>query len=754
MADGCADSVINSAIVFPDPIVKISVNDSIQCFSNNRFVFIDSSKISSGRIDSLFWSFGDGNTSMGKLVLHSYLTPGTYHVNLLALSSFSCFNAANLIVKVDSNPQAAFNINDTSQCLNGNLFQFTDQTIGNPTHRTAWFFGDGVHDTLKNPTHIYVNKGKYKVRLIVSTGLGCFDTLARTVTVKSSPITAFTVNDSTQCLKGNSFTFVNKSSIDTGNLSFNWDFGDLTNSILTNPLHAYTKPDTFSVILTATSAQACSSSTKATMMVFPQPKTAVMVNDTIQCFNGNLFSFHPSFLNPLSNYIWDFGDGNSISSAEPDHHYLTTGNYHVILKETNQYSCVDTGWKDVFVAISPIAAISVNDSVQCINGNLFVFNSAGTPGMKSYQWLFGDGNIGTGTSVSHSYLTENTFLVKLIATSNQDCADTAFKNVITQPKPRADFMIQDSTQCFAGNSFIFNNKSDVLSIFSDWSFGDGNYAGTANSIHSYLTSGKFPVKLKVTSKELCTDSILKWVNVKPNPSTPEVSSNSPVCLGDEINLQATSSEKVDYKWTSDHGFSSIIQNPVISHARFTDSGEYAAKAVLDGCESGTAKLNINILPLPIFDLGKDMVFCTGDQKILDPGDFQDYLWQDNSTSRTFTVTDPGTYFVTGENQCKNTDTIHLISRCPTQVFIPAAFTPTGDNHNETFRIVISNIIDYRLIIYDRWGEEIFSSHDPATTWNGKYKGIICQTGYYYYSLTYLAELGGIKVINGLVMLMR
>ena len=653
--------------------------------------------------------------------------------------------------------RAAFEINDSAQCITGNHFIFTNKsTTSSDTLTNHWYFGDGFDSATVLASHHYLLPDTFGVKLVVNTADGCADSIVKKVIVFPAPITKFNVNDSTQCLKGNSFVFINKTSNDTGKLSYKWDFGDLTSSVLLNPSHSYSKSDTFVVTLTSTSFPACSSSAVTHMIVYPQPVTKIIVNDTTLCFKENLFSFQPAIINPLSKFLWTFGDGTNDINSNTKHHYNSTGLFDVILSETSQYGCIDSVQQIINVLENPNAAISVNDTDQCLSGNLFVFNSIGTPAMKSYQWIFGDGHTGNGATTSHSYSISDTFNIKLIATNNQGCTDTATNQIILYPRLHADFTVNDSSQCLDGNSFIFNNKSDAKAVFFEWSFGDGNNSGISSPVHNYLSAYQFSVKLKVFSADICTDSLIKLITVKPNPQPPTVSSNSPVCLGSEINLFAQSPVNVSYSWNSDNGFKSLLQNPVITISTLTDSGEYHVKCIQNGCESPEAVIDILVLPLPAVNLGKDGVICQGDSVRLDAGNFSSYLWQDNSNSRTYVVYDDGTYFVTAtdENKCKNTDTIEFISRCPTNVFIPNAFSPNDDNINETFRIVISNITEFHLIIFSRWGDEIFTSNDSAVMWDGKYKGAICPVGYYFYELNYKEELGLIKVVNGSVLLLR
>jgi gliding motility-associated-like protein len=91
-------------------------------------------------------------------------------------------------------------------------------------------------------------------------------------------------------------------------------------------------------------------------------------------------------------------------------------------------------------------------------------------------------------------------------------------------------------------------------------------------------------------------------------------------------------------------------------------------------------------------------------------------------------------------------------------YIPNTFTPDGDLYNENFKPVFSAGIDiyqYKLLIYNRWGEIIFESNNPEVGWDGTYGGVLVNQGMYIYQISY-KELTKDKrgVVNGHFNLLR
>jgi len=71
---------------------------------------------------------------------------------------------------------------------------------------------------------------------------------------------------------------------------------------------------------------------------------------------------------------------------------------------------------------------------------------------------------------------------------------------------------------------------------------------------------------------------------------------------------------------------------------------------------------------------------------------------------------------------------------PISIFIPNAFTPNGDGINDTFGVKGEGISNYTLRIFNRWGEEVFTSENPKQQWDGTYRGKPAQSDTYVYKL--------------------
>ena len=168
-----------------------------------------------------------------------------------------------------------------------------------------------------------------------------------------------------------------------------------------------------------------------------------------------------------------------------------------------------------------------------------------------------------------------------------------------------------------------------------------------------------------------------------------------------------------------------------------------------------------------FNLGKDTTLCNGETlqlKVNMPN--ATYIWQDGSTDSTYTVTQAGTYWVSAYFPDYNITTYDTINvayiNCDTvetiipDIYIPNSFTPNGDGKNDMFNIkTVYEFSEFKLSIYNRWGDMVFDSDDVNKGWDGTYKGKPFPLGVYVYQLTVtIKDTGEQRKITGRVTVVR
>lgn len=132
-----------------------------------------------------------------------------------------------------------------------------------------------------------------------------------------------------------------------------------------------------------------------------------------------------------------------------------------------------------------------------------------------------------------------------------------------------------------------------------------------------------------------------------------------------------------------------------------------------------------------------------------------------SPTYEFPDQDTGTYFVTliAENEfgCIDSLTKYVVVSDKLVLFIPSAFTPDDDNINDVFMPVFprEDVAEYRLSIYNRWGELIFNTEDKELGWNGMYNGNPVQHGAYPFIITVKSVFDdNTETIKGIIRVIR
>lgn len=159
-------------------------------------------------------------------------------------------------------------------------------------------------------------------------------------------------------------------------------------------------------------------------------------------------------------------------------------------------------------------------------------------------------------------------------------------------------------------------------------------------------------------------------------------------------------------------------------------------------------------------LGPDQQVCAGNPLRLAPENLMNtYLWQDGSTNPGFDVSESGTYWISvSTGKCVASDTVHIdIVRCNDCIAVPNAFTPNNDGKNDFFKPFIEcPVLHYTFKIFNRYGQEVFSSSNPADQWDGNFSSQKLEPGAYYYLIKVRFDYPGAtdELLKGDISLIR
>ncbi len=364
--------------------------------------------------------------------------------------------------------------------------------------------------------------------------------------------------------------------------------------------------------------------------------------------------------------------------------------------------------------------------------------------IEQFEWSFDiNGTIVTESeewNATIEFPGEGTYEGQLILNPGTNCGDTAQIFVNVFPEVIADFSYVYDT-CVAGPVDFTDLSSTGACCLTewDWSFGDGNNTDAQNPSHVYMEPGNIPVTLTVTDTNSCVDSYTQTIEYFPVPSLIIIAPSSFIgCTPAEIffdNLSFPIDSTYDITWDfGDGGFSTAISPTHI----FEIPGNYTVTVDITspiGCQTDTIFPGlIDILPSPTagFDftpnepssLQPEVVFTDQSQ------DAASWFWNFDTgatsilTNPTYVFPDTGMYqvaqIVTHPSGCQDT-LIQVIDVIPEVRYnLPNAFTPNNDSTNDIFKGVgiLDGATNFRMTIWNRWGEMVFETTDPDIGWNG------------------------------------
>lgn len=308
----------------------------------------------------------------------------------------------------------------------------------------------------------------------------------------------------------------------------------------------------------------------AILTVNPKP---VAVIDPLplytQCLVQNSFAFHGNHSSvrtgTIMSWNWSFGGLNPDSSflAAPTLHFTDTGsNRTVTLIVASNYGCLDTTTAEVSLLNSPNPSFTLSDTAIC-NGMIIDVHAAADTSSQ-FTWMWGDGldSICKCSDNAHRYTATGDKRLQLMMQNTSGCKDTAFVTVQIHANPTVSFTLNDTAQCYAGNTFILTDHSNLASIAGyhdsltiyNWSLGDHDTAGGNNIVHTYannLTS-EYGITEFVGTNFGCIDSNTHHVFLYHTPSA-RIQNNQPsdsLCTGTAYLLTASTNAIVPgFRWT-------------------------------------------------------------------------------------------------------------------------------------------------------------------------------------------------------------
>ncbi len=376
-------------------------------------------------------------------------------------------------------------------------------------------------------------------------------------------------------------------------------------------------------------------------------------------------------------------------------------------------------------------------------------------GSTNYFWDFGDVTTNDTTSQfqpTYTYSDTGQYIIQLIAGYNEACPDTISQLVSIQRNTLNGAFSLNYNECEANPIVEFMDEStDAANAIVQWNWDFSHAMPSTLQSPTIQFSGSelYEIRLVVTAENGCQDVVIDSFRVYPIEIF--ASADSQLCRGSEMLLNVQnldSTDSLSYTWfpIEDILLGGDTEQAIV--APF-DLDTFWVEAVNDeGCvESDTLIIPINTnAPNVEITANRDSVFAGEEVQLIATLGNYIYEWLPANSLNNSTIFNPiatpilpTAYVVkvTDENGCVNLDTIFIRLRqfqcAEPNIFIPNAFTPNNDGHNDILRVRANSLSEFYFAVYNRFGEKVFESNNPEDGWDGTFKGSVLAPevfGYY------------------------
>lgn len=528
------------------------------------------------------------------------------------------------------------------------------------------------------------------------------------------------------------------------NETFLWNFGDPASGILNisnieNPTHIYSGAGTYNVTYIVNPGTGCSDTVNALVKVYPGFFPEISSNNPA-CKGKpvQLRDLTRTNFGVVNNWHWDFGlinaTNDTSSIQNPQFVFQDTGTFSASLIVGTNLGCLDTVYRTIKIVDKPTIK-ATNDTLMCSSDFLQLNATSNIPGNFTWTPNYNINNTAIPNPIINP-LVNTIYYLKFIDSIGCIALDTVKVNVV-------DFVSlnigNDTTICLT-DTIKFKVISDGLlyhwtpeNVILNPRIKEALAIPTANQTTFYVQSN--------VGSCFARDSIK--VKTVPYPIA-NAGNDTSICFGTNATLRASGG--VFYSWSPVKFLSdSTSPNPTVVNPSAGIIDFVVTVRDIRGCPKPVkdiVRLNINKI---IADAGpRDTAVAMNQPLYLQATGSTNYLWTPVTQwlSNPFisnpisTPQDNIKYVVRVSNSigCFDTDTINVrYYKVDPDFFIPNAFTPNNDGLNDVIKPIAIGMksID-KFIVFNRWGQLMFSTTRTGKGWDGKFNGITQPSGTYVY----------------------
>src|SRR5690606_17611516 len=401
-----------------------------------------------------------------------------------------------------------------------------------------------------------------------------------------------------------------------------------------------------------------------------------------------------------------------------------------------------------------VIAVPVAPEPPCA-GAAFQFSNQSNLG-ATWLWTFGDGDSSTAQAPTHTYAAPGTYTVTLTAFDPGACNGQDSASIQVTVLPAAPLLQPLAPISICGTTDSLLLVGDALGTATLWLWSsDPLFSDTLNAAPGDSTATLAPVMpgtyhVQASNPSGCTAT--GQVTVSSSLAQAGISPDVSICADDTVAITLSGIDAGStIAWSpaalvlGGQGSTQVLVSPPVP------TWFVATVTSPTGCTwTDSALVDVSLMSGAGVTATVDQPVVlpgTTVQLLATPGTGVTYAWQPAAVvsnpaiaAPTAVVHSTTTFVVTvSDGVCSRTDSVqvrvHELVCADPDIFVPDAFTPNGDGHNDLLFVRGRHIASMELKVFDRWGEVVFQTEDPAEGWDGSYKGKPVDPAVFVYWLT-------------------
>ncbi len=500
--------------------------------------------------------------------------------------------------------------------------------------------------------------------------------------------------------------------------------------------------------VTITDQNGCSSTTSVNITQ-PNVLTLSLQKTNISCFGRTDGQISSSSNGGTTPYTYNWSNNRNTGNISG----LSAGSYTVTL--TDSKGCSNTATSSIVEPPKLEATITADDTI-CINASkTLVANGLGGTGNYTYTW---SNNLGNNQTVT--VLPASNTVYKVSVTDQNNCPE-----VVKSTSVKVRDISKDSIR-LTNNGPICDGEAATLTPYFKGAIGPFTYSWSDASLSGYQNQVINPANSTTyifSVADACNNSISasSRVEVDTRPTLNYGDTTVRGCDPLTVRLSNNTPSNYTYNWQFGDGSTSKQANPIYT---YKTPGTYLIKYNVisnKGCESvygGTFRVKVD--PTPVSEINASARVVNIETPVISfSSSYDDAIqWYWNygfgpldslNTEATITYPDTGRYNVSlrkiNQFGCESTDYETIYIEPNYEIKIPNVFTPIiggsgGSDYdpnnpdNTVFFPFVEYATNYRLRVFNRWGELLFETMEQSKGWDGYYLGQLCQSDVYVYRL--------------------